>query len=198
MSDKSNKVSVFYGRARRMELYEKIAYIVVGIVAVVLVFVLVTSQSDSGETNVNYAYLKRYFYDRGFTCDLVHKSGGKCRKDVNGVSYVFTRYDDGFEYLVKTESYLLIMNHSLQNEKYISFKTTSEAFAGYKNKQYNCEFDKNVLGKLGDCETKDGDYLNLNSYLGVIEQAQKDLNNILDSSGYYKKNLLEDYQWIKK
>lgn len=198
MSDKSNKVSVFYGRARRIELYEKIIYIVVGIIAVVLVFLIVTSQSSNGESNVNYAYLKRYFYDRGFSCDLIHKSGGKCRKDSNGVSYVFTRYDDGFEYLVKTESYLLIMNHSLQTENYISFSTTSEAFSGFKNKIYNCKLGDNVLDEFGACKTKEGEVLNMSSYIGVIEQAQKDLNNIIDSSGYYKKNLLEDYQWIKK
>ncbi len=198
MSDKSNKVSVFYGRARRIELYEKIAYIVVGIVAVVLVFVIVTSQSSSGESNVNYAYLKQYLYERGFSCDLIHKSGGKCRKDSNGTSYVFTRYDDGFEYLVKTESYLLIMNHSLQKENYITFSTTSEAFSGYKNKSYECELGETVLDTFGECKTKEGEMLNLNSYRGVIEQAQKDVNNMIESSGYYKKNLMEDYQWVKK
>ena len=198
MSDKSNKVSVFYGRARRLELYEKIAYIVVGCIAVILVVVLVTSQSDNSEKNVNFSYLKQYFYDRGFSCDLVHRSGGKCRKEANNVSYVFTRYDDGFEYIVKTESYLLVMFHSLQKENHITFSTTSEAFAGYKNKEYECKLGKNVLDTIGDCKTKEGELLNLNSYIGVIEQAQKEVNNVIDSSGYYKKNLLEDYQWIKK
>ncbi|MGN1371933.1 MAG: hypothetical protein ACI4XM_06650 [Candidatus Coprovivens sp.] len=198
MSDKNNKVSVFYGRARRLELYEKIIYVLVAIVAVVLIFVLVTSQSSNTESNVNYAYLKQYLYERGFVCDMIHKSGGKCRKENNGTSYVFTRYDDGFEYLVKTDSYFLIMSHSLQKENSISFSTTSEAFAGYKNKEYNCELGDNVLDTFGECKTKNGEVLNLNSYRGVIEQAQKDVNNMIDSSGYYKKNLMEDYQWIKK
>ena len=198
MSDKNNKVSVFYGRARRLELYEKIIYVLVAIVAVVLIFVLVTSQSSNTESNVNYAYLKQYLYERGFVCDMIHKSGGKCRKENNGTSYVFTRYDDGFEYLVKTDSYFLIMSHSLQKENYISFSTTSEAFAGYKNKEYNCELGDSVLDTFGECKTKTGEVLNLNSYRGVIEQAQKDVNNMIDSSGYYKKNLMEDYQWIKK
>lgn len=198
MSDKSNKVSVFYGRARRLELYEKLAYIVVGVVAAVLVFFLVTSQSSTGESNINYAYLKQYMYDRGFSCELIHKSGGKCRKENNGVSYIFTRYDDGFEYLVKTDSYLLIINHTLQKDNYITFSTTSSAFPGYKNKNYECKIGETVLDTFGECKTKEGDLLDLDSYHGVIEQAQNEVNNIIESSGYYKKNLMEDYQWIKK
>lgn len=198
MNDKNNKVSVFYGRARRLELYEKMAYIIVAVVAVVLIFVIVTSQSDNGEKNVNYSYLKQYFYDRGFTCDLVHKSGGKCRKDTPSTSYVFTRYDDGFEYYISTESYSLLISHTLQKEQEISFSTTSEAFAGYKNKDYMCKIGENVLDTVGTCKTKEGEVLNLNSYLGIIEQAQKEIDNIIESSGYYKRSLIEDYQWEKK
>lgn len=198
MSDKSNKVSVFYGRARRLELYEKLAYIIVGIIAVVLVFFLVTSQSSTGEANVNYAYLKQYMYDRGFSCEMIHKSGGRCHKETNGVSYVFTRYDDGFDYLVKTESYVLIINHVLQEDNSITFSTTSAAFPGYKNKEYECKLGTTVLDEFGECKTKEKEKLDLESYRGVIEQAQKDVNNIIESSGYYKQNLMEDYQWIKK
>lgn len=198
MDNNSNKVSVFYGRARRLELYEKIAYIIVGVVSVILVVVIVTSQSDNSERNVNYAYLKQYFYDRGFSCDLVHKSGGKCRKDTPSTSYVFTRYDDGFEYHISTESYSLLISHTLQKEQTITFSTTSEAFAGYKNKEYKCKIKDSVLDEHGDCETKEGEVLNLNSYLGLIEQAQNEINKVIESSGYYKRDLIEDYQWVKK
>ena len=198
MNNNSNKFSVFYGRARRLELYEKIAYILVGVVAVVLVFIIVTKQSDNSDKNVNYSYLKQYFYDRGFSCDLVHKSGGKCRKDTPSVSYVFTRYDDGFEYFISTESYSLLISHTLQKENTIVFTTTSEAFTGYKNNEYKCELGKNVLEPVKDCKTKEGQVLNLNSYLGIIEQAQNEVNNVITSSGYYKSSLLEEYQWQKK
>ncbi len=198
MSDKNTKASVFYGRARRLELYEKITYIVVGLIAIALVVFLVSSQSSNGEANINYYYLKQHFYNRGFSCDMVHKSGGKCRKSNEKTLYVFTRYDDGFEYLVETESYLLKLSHSLKNENYISFETTSEAFSGYRNKEYMCKFEKNVIGKLGECTTKNGEKLELNSYIGVIEQAQIEVSNAIDSSGYYRKILLDDYQWVKK
>jgi hypothetical protein len=34
--------------------------------------------------------------------------------------------------------------------------------------------------------------------LGIIEQAQNEVNNVITSSGYYKSSLLEEYQWQKK
>lgn len=198
MSKKSNKVSVFYGRARRIELVEKIAYIVVGLIAVILVVVLVTSKEDVGEGNVNFSYMKQYFYDRGFNCDTIHKSGGRCTKDTGTTLYSFVRNDDGFEYLVKTSSYVLEIKHSLLNGDWMLFSTTSEAFSGYKNKKYTCEINDNVLNEFGACLTSDREVLNLNSYRGVIEIAQKDIENIIEASGYYRKSLIEDYQWEKK
>ena len=78
------------------------------------------------------------------------------------------------------------------------FDTTSEAFAGYKNKKYECKVNGNVLEKFGDCLTKDGELMNLNSYRGVIEMAQKDIENIIESSGYYRRTLMNDYKWEKK
>lgn len=195
---KNDKVSVFYGRARRIEFAEKVAYIVTAIIALIVVVVIVTKQSDSGEANVNFSYLRQYFTDRGYNCEMIHRAGGRCVFD-NGITiYSFVRNEDGFEYLVRTNSYLLEMTHSLDDENAIVFKTTSEAFAGYKNKSYTCEFKDNVLGELGVCQTLEGEQLNLRSYIGVIEHAQNDLNLIIDSSGYYKTNLLQDYQWVKK
>ena len=58
MSDKSNKVSVFYGRARRIELYEKIAYVVAGLVAAIIVVFIVSKQSTNQDNNVDFALLR--------------------------------------------------------------------------------------------------------------------------------------------
>mgnify|MGYP003300015130 FL=1 len=198
MSNKSNKVSVFYGRARRIELYEKIAYIVIGIVAVLLIFFLVTSQEDNTELNVNYSFMRNYFTSMNYNCDSLHRSGGRCSKDTGTTAYIFVRNDDGFKYIVETDSYSLEIEHSLLNGDWILFDTTSEAFAGYKNKKYECKVNGNVLEKFGDCLTKDGELMNLNSYRGVIEMAQKDIENIIESSGYYRRTLMNDYKWEKK
>lgn len=198
MSNKGNKVSMLYGRARRIELYEKIAYMVVGLIAVLLVIFLVTKQEDNTESNVNYSFMRNYFNSLGFNCDYLHRSGGRCFKDTGTTAYSFVRNDDGFKYIIETDSYLLEIEHSLLNGSWILFKTTSEAFAGYKNKSYECEVKGNVLEEFGDCLTKDGELMNLNSYRGVIEMAQKDLENIIESSGYYRKSLIYDYKWEKK
>ena len=198
MSNKSNKVSVFYGRARRIELYEKMAYVAVGIIAAIVVVFIVTKQATNDDENVDFARLRTYMANRGFSCEMVHKPNGFCSKSNVTPSYPFTRYDDGFMYRVKTKSYTLEMVHSMKKENEIVFTTTSEAFYGYKNKTYSCSFNVSVLGDIRICKTVDDEILNLSSYKGVIEQAQMDVSNILESSGYYKDILLKDYKWQKK
>jgi hypothetical protein len=198
MSNKSNKVSVFYGRARRIELYEKIAYVAVGIIAAIVVVFIVTKQATNDDENVDFARLRTYMANRGFSCEMVHKPNGFCSKSNDTTSYTFTRYGDGFMYRVKTKSYTLEMVHSMKKENEIVFTTTSEAFYGYKNKTYSCSFNVSVLGDIRICKTVDDEILNLSSYKGVIEQAQMDVSNILESSGYYKDILLKDYKWQKK
>lgn len=196
--NKRDKVSVFYGRARRIELAEKIAYIVVGIVAVVLVIFLVFKQTSNTNKNIDFSYLRDYFLQRGYSCEMIHQSGGQCTLTKENIMYKFIRYDNGFEYFEKTDSYLLNIKHVLDEENKIVFKTTSEAFVGFKNEEYTCEYKVNVINELGTCRNNKNETLNQNSYLGVIEKAMNELNNIIDSSGYYKVNILEDYQWIKK
>lgn len=198
MSDKSNKVSVFYGRARRIELYEKLAYIAAAVLAIIIIVVLVSNQSTETDRNVKFSYLRDYLQGRGYSCELLHQKNGGCTKRTDNTLYNFVRYEDGFMYTVKTDSYLMQIVHSLEKSNSITFSTTSEAFFGYKNKKYFCEFEGNVLGTLGDCLTKDGNVLNLNSYRGIIEQAQYDVDNMIEASGYYRKSLLEDYVWSKK
>lgn len=201
MGDK--RVSVFYGRARRIELLDKILLVAISVLVIVLVGFLVFKQSSGKIPNVNFSYMKRYFYDRGYTCDLIQKSGGKCRKDNENITYVFTRNDDGFGYLVRTSSFVLTMNHSLKAKSYITFKTSSDAFSGYRNKEYVCELkrDRNnkemtVLDEIGDCVTEDKEVLNLNSYIGVIESAQREVERIIKASGYNRTELLENYRWV--
>ncbi len=199
MNEKNNnKVSVFYGRARRIELYEKIAYVTIAIVAVAIICFLVFRDTEDGIKNVNFSYMRQYFEGKGYICERIHENGGKCYLKTDLISYDFSRYDDGFEYMVRTDSYYLYMKHSINNKSEISFKTTSEAFAGYRNEEYNCKFKDNVLGPLGECTNSQGEELNLSSYIGVIEQAQSDIENIIKSSGYSRNKLLEEFIWKKK
>lgn len=195
--EKNNfKVSNLYGRARRIELVEKIAYFVVGIVAVILVVFLVTKQTANHESNVNFSYLREYLEDRGYICDRLQLSGGQCIMTNENSTYMFVRRDSGFEYNINTSSYILNIKHYLNGEDEISFKTYSDAFVGYRNRNYICSYKGTIIGGLDKCEDEDtGEILDLESYKGIITKAMQDVNNILDSSGYDKEELLENYIW---
>ena len=52
---------------------------------------------------------------------------------------------------------------------------------------------------MKSCEAEAEDIeLDVKSYLGIIEQAQVDITNAINSSGYSLDNLLSNYEWIKK
>lgn len=198
MDKNSIKVSNLYGRARRIEFVEKVAYLVIGIIAVILVIVIVSNQKEKVDDNVNFAYLRRYLENRGFNCEMIHRVGGQCSLVNDTSTYSFIRYDDGFEYIMVTKSYTLDIRHKLSEEERITFKTTSEAFSGYRNKSYTCRYKDKVVGELDKCIDEDEKELDLNSYKGMIEKAIVELNNIIDSSGYDKDELLDNYKWTKK
>lgn len=198
MDKKVPKVSNLYGRARRIELVERIAYIVVGIIAVVLVILLVSQKTDDTDDNINFAYLRRYMEARGFSCELIHRSGGQCVLNNRNTIYSFVRYDDGFEYIVRSQAYVLQIKHILSEEDTITFKTTSDAFSGYRNKNYTCIYKDNILNEIDKCLDEEDNELNLKSYTGLIEQTIYELNNIVDSSGYNKARLVNNYIWEKK
>ena len=147
----------------------------------------------------NYDKLKNYFLNRGFTCELLSNSGSKCVSNNNGIKTTFYRYESGFEYSVKTESYSLYMVHRLDKEDKIEFVTTSEAFTGYKNQKFTCTYEKNVLGKVEKCEAADETtVLDVKSYLGVIEHAQAEVTNAINASGFSLDSVLINYEWLKK
>lgn len=197
MSKKNDKVSVFYGRARRIEFAEKMAYIFVAILSVFIIVTIVVNQSSDRDRNVNFSFLREHLESRGFKCEMVHYSGGQCSLNTEQSFIRFVRYDDGIEYIYKTNSYLLDIRHTLAEKNYISFKTTSEAFSGYKNKEYICVAD-NIIGELKECKDSLGNKLDIESYIGLIEQSMKDINIILENSGYYKNELIESNVWLKK
>ncbi|HAB67367.1 MAG TPA: hypothetical protein DCE23_08370 [Firmicutes bacterium] len=199
MAKDTNKVSNMYGRARRIEFAEKCVYIVVGILAVFLVFYFISHTFNKVDENVNFAYLKKYMEQKGYTCSLLHLPGGKCSSS-NGIKgYTFIRYENGFEYIVKTKAYSLTIRLVSKDDNSIKFKTTTDAIAGYKAKEYSCTYKDNIIGGLDKCiEINENTELDLGAYTGVIEQAMYDLNELIDASGYNKNKLLEDNEWVRK
>ena len=194
-----NKGSFLYGRARRIALIEVIAVIFVSIAAVILIVFLVFNNDEVAVKNEKFSLLTSYFTDRHYTCELLHQSGGKCVLSTEGKKYSFYRYDDGFQYIISSDSYVLSIVHRLTEEDSVTFKTTSEAFSGYKNQTFKCQFENNVLSEITLCEsTKEDIKLEVNSYLGVIEQAQADISNALASSGYSVDDVMINYEWNKK
>lgn len=188
-----------YGRARRLALIRTIAIVIVCIVAIVLIIKFIFSGGNTQTIVSEYDKLKNYFLNRGFTCELLSNSGSKCVSNNNGIKTTFYRYESGFEYSVKTESYSLYMVHRLDKEDKIEFVTTSEAFTGYKNQKFTCTYEKNVLGKVEKCEAADETtVLDVKSYLGVIEHAQAEVTNAINASGFSLDSVLINYEWLKK
>lgn len=195
---KSNKVSNMYGRARRIAFAKKVIYILVGLLVITLVLLFVFRKKEDVDLNVNFYYLREYMENKGFRCSTIHRTGGTCVKTNDNNKYTFIRYDDGFEYLANTKGYFLTVKHKASmKDSSITFRTTPYALAGYKNLSYTCQFEGNVLNVTDCINDEDGSVLDSEAYLGVIKQVSLELNNIIDSSGYDKNVLLNDYKWQK-
>ena len=134
-----NKKINLYGRARRLSLIRNIAVIVGCIVAIVLLLKFIFAGTNTQVVVSEFDKLKKYFLDRGYTCELLSVNGAKCTSNSDYIKTTFYRYDGGFEYVSKTDSYSLYITHRLDKEDRIEFVTTSEAFAGYKNQKFNLD-----------------------------------------------------------
>lgn len=186
-----------YGRARRIALMRTIIIISLSIGAVLFVISKIFSKEEVAVIHREYAFLTEYFTDRNYNCEVLTESGNKCVLSSESLKKTFYRYDDGFQFVVKTDSYTLSIIHRLSESDNVSFKTNLNAFAGYKNQDFQCEIDKNVLGKIKNCVSGDI-VLDIPSYLGVIEEAQQELTNALLNSGYSADGVLANYEWKEK
>lgn len=192
-------VSNLYGRARRIALAKKCIYVVLFIIVIVLIGSFLSYLANREEENVDFAYLKEYMQTKGYSCELLEVTGGKCTYSTGVTGYSFIRYDNGFEYVVRTKAYTLTIRHASVNDSKITFRTTTGALPRYKSKDYSCTFKDNVVGGLDKCiEVEEFTELDSDAYLGVIEQAMVDLNEMIDASGYKKDKLLKNNEWIKK
>ena len=189
--------SRFFGRQRRLNLLEKAIYIVIGIFSIALIFYLVSKQSENVDDNVNFAYLSTYLQDRGYSCELLYRSGGKCSMRREGYESFFYRYDNGLQLSIKTENYFVKVNHSDGKDE-IEFNTYRNAYIGYRNMEYTCTVKDTVISEVQKCVTKNGVELDNNAYLGVINDTLHQIDLIIEASGYEKDALVYNYEWIKK
>ena len=190
--------NVLYGRARRIEFVERAAFIIVGIISVILVFVIVGKKNNTSEVNVNFSYLREYIEARGYICEVIYRSGGSCTAVSKAVTSSFIRYDDGFQFITKSDGYFLEITYMASKGDYIKLKTTPYALQGYVNKEYTCSYKDNILNEVEECKDKDGEKLDSATYIGVVNKAMYDLYNIIDNSGYRKDKLLDKHEWVKK
>ncbi len=193
-----NKTIRFYGRARRIAFVEKIVYFVIGVIAITVVILIISLQRDPVDDNVNFDYLRKALENSGYNCEMIHKSGGQCVLKSDNSTSNFIRYNNGFEFIERTNGFVLLFKHVSSSEDEITFKTSASAIAGYKNNNYVCHTKDNILGEFEKCVDMEENELDSNSYISIIQLALKDLNNFIDASGYDKDILISEYKWTKK
>ena len=191
--------TAFYGRARRLAIVRSIVIIIVIIVVLFFVYKLLRGNEVTiVDNNINFAYLKDHFKSKGYSCDRLEKDGGRCVYDVGNNYMSFTRYNDGFVYLVKTNSYTIQFRHVKSTYNDFKFITNENALAGVKNSEYYCITSNDIFGEFDSCSTVKGVELTTESYIGAIENALSNMNAFIDASGYDRDALIEKYEWQKK
>lgn len=188
-----------YGRARRIRLYVIIALVVCVVAAIFLVFFNSKKENivKNVDDNVNFRYLVDYFVGKNYSCEMLQKSGGKCYLNVNDKFYQFTRYDNGFEYVLRTNTYILIIKHTSLTGDTIDFRTNNNAVSGYKSREYTCTTKGSIISEFDGCMDSNGEQLELVTYIGVIEQSLENVKEILHASRYNVDELLNNYVWTK-
>lgn len=192
--------TMFYGRARRIELAKKT---LIGVVALILVIVIIVALishfSKKDVRNSEFLQMKNYFASKGYVCEAIEKDGGRCYYDNKDIDmfYSFTRYNDGYVYLIRTSSYSIIFRHVLNSYNRIEFNTNSNALMGTRNKDYLCYTSEDLIGDFNYCETSNGEFLDSATYTGAVKLAINNLNEIINSSGYNRDKIINDYVWTK-
>lgn len=194
--DKSNVKTLLYGRARRIKLMKQIILVVV--ILLVLVFGILfifKKTTESKNTNKNFNMMRTYFVNRGYTCEMIEKSGGQCNLRGKNVQYVFTRYDEGFNYLMKSSSYTIEIRHIVNTYNDIKLTTNSSALEGDKNREFTCTTNDGLLGEVNSCvDNNNGNVIN-EVYLGAVQTAINNVNEIINSSGYKRDKIINEYVW---
>lgn len=191
--------SMFYGRARRLAIVRTILIIALIIFLVFLGFKMFAKKEVKFiDRNVNYAFLRDHFKGKGYSCDRLERDGGRCVYEVGSNYKSFTRYGDGFIFLIKSNSYTIQFRHVKSTANDFMFYTNEYALVGEKNKTYYCLTSNDIFGEFVSCSTSDGEELETKSYIGALEVALTEMNEFIDASGYDRDVLINDYEWQKK
>jgi hypothetical protein len=195
--NKNNNKFNLYGRARRLALIQGIAFVVMAISMIIFIISNLPKNRQTIIVEDEFSKLTVFFENRNYLCEPLQVSGGKCILTSDNVKKTFYRFNDGFQFIVVTDSYTLTIAHRLSEKAGITFKTTSKAFEGYKNQVFTCDIGTSVLDDFGTCSSKET-VLDIASYIGIIEEAQIDINNALIVSEYSIEELLTNYVWKQK
>ena len=187
-----------YGRKRRISFAISVGVVLICILTGYLVISKILEKTVFIDVNQNYEFLKYHFRAKGYTCEILERNGGRCYLETDTRYMGFSRYEDGFLYVVRAPGYALDIRHQESLGVGIVFKTTKEALQGYENMSYTCTTTGTVIDELVECKTDKGVVLTLNSYIGVIESAMKEIKDALNASGYDVDVLFNEYIWEKK
>lgn len=194
--DKNSVKTLMFGRARRIKLLKQVIVgVVILLILIIAIALIVKKNNETQNANKNFNMLRNYFVRKGYTCEMIEKSGGQCNKKASNTEYIFTRYDEGFNYLVKANSYTVEIRHIVNTYNDIILTTNNEALEGDKNKKFTCTTNDGLLGELTSCVDSNGVSVVNEVYSGAVEMTIKNLNDILSSSGYKKDKLINDYIW---
>ncbi len=188
-----------YGRARRLRLLKIIVISILSVLVVYAIIRVILNIIPKQDDNIDFAYLRKYMVSRGFSCEVLKSSGSACKYIDGDITERFSRFDDGFEYMYNNKKYLINIYHVGGVER-ILFNTGDGAFIGYKNLDYECTYKENILNELDKCVLKKDPNVELDNttYIAVIDKTIKEVNKIIESSGYKKDILLSEYRWEKK
>ena len=68
----NNKGTRIYGRAQRIEFFQKVIYFVIAVFAIAIVFIILSNRKESVDDNVNFSYLREYMEANGYSCEMIH------------------------------------------------------------------------------------------------------------------------------
>lgn len=144
-----------------------------------------------------YSVLTNYLKSNGYTCNDLLTPGSTCEKKATINSYVFYRFDDGLQYTTISQNYKVSLL-SRQGGNVYFIETYDGAFDGYQNKKYYCITDNDtLLGAIEKCSTDNNEVLDNDVYLTVVKTAFKEVDDILEHSGFNATKLATLYKWEK-
>lgn len=187
-------------KAKKNRIGLKNFLIVIFIIAIGLAgyYWYTTNQTTQTESVYDqYSVLSSYLTVNGYTCGSLLTPGSKCEKQATINSYEFFRFDDGFQYMTTSKNYKVNILVRQGSSEY-SIQTYDGAFEGYQNKKYFCTTINDApLGQIDKCITENIEILDNDVYLTVVKTAIREIDTILEHSGYDASKVITQFKWEK-